>query len=50
MLPPTKSDPVAIPDLVARIRPRRRITGISAVLLPFDADSAIDWEALARHS
>jgi dihydrodipicolinate synthase/N-acetylneuraminate lyase len=46
---PTKSDSVAIPELVARIRPRRRIRGMSAVLLPFDAGGAIDWSALARH-
>jgi dihydrodipicolinate synthase/N-acetylneuraminate lyase len=29
------------------LRPRRRVTGMSAVLLPFDADGDIDWGALA---
>ena len=30
-------------------RPRRRITGMSAVLLPHHADGAIDWAALEAH-
>ncbi|MCS6866699.1 MAG: dihydrodipicolinate synthase family protein [Gemmataceae bacterium] len=34
---------------VAMIRPRRRITGISAVLLPFTADGAIDWPGFTAH-
>jgi dihydrodipicolinate synthase/N-acetylneuraminate lyase len=29
------------------LRPRRRVTGMSAVLLPFDADGSIAWNALA---
>ena len=32
-----------------RVRPRRHILGMSAILLPFDASGAIDWDALARH-
>jgi dihydrodipicolinate synthase/N-acetylneuraminate lyase len=28
---------------------RRRITGMAAVLLPFTAEGAIDWDALAAH-
>ncbi|KAA0234795.1 MAG: hypothetical protein JJLCMIEE_00959 [Acidimicrobiales bacterium] len=32
-----------------RIRPRRRITGISATLLPFCAEGGIDWDSLAAH-
>ncbi len=29
------------------LRPRRRITGMSAVLLPFDADGSVAWDAFA---
>jgi dihydrodipicolinate synthase/N-acetylneuraminate lyase len=32
-----------------RIRPRRRITGMSAVLLPHTAEGAIDWTAFEAH-
>ena len=31
------------------IRPRRAITGMSAILLPFRADGAIDWAAFEAH-
>ncbi len=31
------------------IRPRRTITGLSAVLLPFTADGEIDWDATEAH-
>lgn len=33
------------PDL----RPRRRITGMSAILLPFLADGSVDWAAFEAH-
>ena len=36
-------------DVVARIRPRRAITGMSAVLLPFTADGEIEWPAVEAH-
>lgn len=36
----------SVVDIAARIRPGRTITGMSAVLLPFDDDDAIDWSAL----
>lgn len=36
---------VPAPPLV----PSRRITGMSAVLLPFRADHSVDWEAFERH-
>jgi dihydrodipicolinate synthase/N-acetylneuraminate lyase len=36
-------------DPLALIRPRRRIEGISAILLPFAADGAIDWPAFRAH-
>ncbi len=31
------------------VRPRRVITGMSAVLLPFTADGAIDWPGFEAH-
>jgi len=34
---------------IAALRPRRRIRGMAAVLLPFGPDGSIDWDALARH-
>ncbi|MCU0705757.1 MAG: dihydrodipicolinate synthase family protein [Fimbriiglobus sp.] len=33
----------------AMTRPRRRIVGMSAILLPFRADGAVDWDAFRRH-
>jgi dihydrodipicolinate synthase/N-acetylneuraminate lyase len=36
-------------DPIRMLRPRRRITGISAVLLPFTAGGAIDWPAFEAH-
>jgi dihydrodipicolinate synthase/N-acetylneuraminate lyase len=36
-------------DVLARIRPGRTITGVSAVLLPFTVDGAIDWDATEAH-
>jgi dihydrodipicolinate synthase/N-acetylneuraminate lyase len=35
--------------ICGRIRPRRNITGISAILLPFTDDDRIDWDAFAAH-
>lgn len=37
------------PDPLAMIRPRRKITGMSAILLPFAADGAVDWPAFRAH-
>lgn len=36
-------------DITSRIRPRRPITAMSAVLVPFTADGAIDWPAVEAH-
>jgi dihydrodipicolinate synthase/N-acetylneuraminate lyase len=36
-------------DPVVLLQPRRTITGISATLLPFDADGAVDWESFCAH-
>ena len=34
---------------IGRVRPGRRITGMSAILLPFLADGAIDWPGFDAH-
>ncbi len=36
-------------DPIRMLRPRRRITGVSAVLLPFTDGGEIDWPAFERH-
>lgn len=36
-------------DPTAMIRPKRKITGISAILLPFRENGDIDWPGLADH-
>lgn len=36
-------------DVIRMIRPGRRITGMSAVLLPHTRDEAIDWPAVEAH-
>ncbi len=36
-------------DPVTLLTPRRKITGISAVLLPLLADDSVDWESLEGH-
>ena len=36
-------------DIPSRIRPCRTITGMSAVLLPYTTDGAIDWAAVEAH-
>ena len=36
-------------DPIALIRPRRRIEGASAILLPFDEAGAVDWPAFEAH-
>jgi dihydrodipicolinate synthase/N-acetylneuraminate lyase len=36
-------------DPAALVRPRRTITGISAILLPMTGDLSIDWEGFAAH-
>ncbi len=34
---------------IAMLRPRRKITGVSAILLPFAADGAVDWPSFEAH-
>jgi dihydrodipicolinate synthase/N-acetylneuraminate lyase len=38
-----------IDDVIAATKPRRRITGMSAVLVPYTGDGAIDWPRLEAH-
>ena len=45
----SEADTTGIPELCARIRPHRRITGMSAILLPFAPSGEIDWRALEAH-
>ena len=42
-------EPLTTETVLDRIRPRRPIEGISAVLLPFDAAGRPDYDALAAH-
>jgi dihydrodipicolinate synthase/N-acetylneuraminate lyase len=39
----------AASDPIRLLRPRRRVTGISATLLPFTSGSDVDWQAFAAH-
>src|SRR5262245_48390899 len=36
-------------DPIAMLRPRRRIVGMSAVLLPFEENSYVAWTAFRSH-
>lgn len=36
-------------DPLTMIRPRRKIAGMSAILLPFTADGSVDWPAFRAH-
>lgn len=47
--PTTERDTERASDLHAMLRPGRSITGISAILLPFDASGAVDWAAFEAH-
>jgi dihydrodipicolinate synthase/N-acetylneuraminate lyase len=46
----TKATPAQAPDPQTLLRPRRRITGASAILLPFTADGAVDWPGFEAHA
>ena len=40
-----------MPDLtLPEIKPRRKITGMSAILLPFSADGSVDWANFEAHA
>lgn len=36
-------------DPISMIRPRRKVAGMSAVLLPFDENGAVDWPSFRAH-
>ncbi len=36
-------------DISTRVRPRRTVTGVSAVLVPFTAEDTIDWPGVEAH-
>ena len=36
-------------DPIAMLKPKRTITGMSAILLPFQENGAIDWDGFADH-
>ena len=36
-------------DPIAMLRPRRKVTGISAILLPFTSTGDVDWPAFTAH-
>lgn len=36
-------------DPIAMLKPKRTITGMSAILLPFREDGALDWDGFADH-
>jgi dihydrodipicolinate synthase/N-acetylneuraminate lyase len=38
-----------VDDIIGRLRPRRKVQGIAAALLPFDADGKIAVEAFQKH-
>ncbi|MEZ6043875.1 MAG: dihydrodipicolinate synthase family protein [Planctomycetaceae bacterium] len=40
---------VLVKEIVPRIQPCRKITGMSAVLLPFLADGTVDWTSFENH-
>jgi len=44
-----QTNSISIETVTGRIQPRRRIEGISAVLLPFNAAGEPDYDALATH-
>jgi dihydrodipicolinate synthase/N-acetylneuraminate lyase len=41
---PSELDPIKL------LRPKRRIEGASAILLPFEGDGAVDWQGFADHT
>lgn len=46
----SQSAPQANVEPLRMIVPRRRITGMSAILLPFLADGQIDWQSFEQHT
>jgi len=46
---PPAGPPLAVSEVCARLRLRRRICGMSAVLLPFEPGGGIDWRSFGAH-
>lgn len=46
---PEPTDTTSGTNLVERLRPNRRITGMSAILLPFTASGEVDWFGFEGH-
>lgn len=44
-----QTEKMSADTLAELFQPRRKITGMSAILLPFDSDGAIDWDGFAAH-
>jgi dihydrodipicolinate synthase/N-acetylneuraminate lyase len=38
-----------VSDLIPMIKPGRKITGLSAMLLPFSQDGSVDWTSFEKH-
>jgi dihydrodipicolinate synthase/N-acetylneuraminate lyase len=38
-----------VPDPLKMLKPKRKITGISAILLPFTESHEVDWDGFCRH-
>lgn len=41
--------PEKVSDLIPMIKPGRKVTGLSAVLLPFSKDGSVDWSSFEKH-
>jgi len=48
--PDEHASATTIEAVVARLRPGRTITGMSAILLPYGRDGSIDWAAATAHT
>ncbi|WP_246120182.1 dihydrodipicolinate synthase family protein [Blastopirellula retiformator] len=44
-----QTEKMSADTLAELFQPRRKITGMSAILLPFSSDGAIDWDGFAAH-
>ena len=49
LLPPLNQHVLPMTNALERLRPNRKITGISAILLPLVADQQVDWQGFDAH-
>ncbi|KAA5541477.1 DUF993 family protein [Roseiconus nitratireducens] len=42
-------DPLVLPEPTTMLRPRRKVTGMSAILLPLLSDDSVDWSGFDDH-